>query len=88
MCSDAAARSSGSRSAKRIRLSNFACSCWARKVAWYRYCRRPAASTPVACSFALGLGEIQTSFHAGGITSARIRSSFASSAILLPRAST
>src|SRR5262249_9655991 len=30
-------------------------------------CRRPAASTPVACSFAPGLGAIQTSFHAGGI---------------------
>jgi hypothetical protein len=28
-------------------------------------------SIPVACSFAPALGEIQTSFHAGGITSAR-----------------
>src|SRR5207302_1145745 len=44
MCSTIAARRSGRRSAKRIRRSNFACACCARKSAWYRYWRRPAAS--------------------------------------------
>ena len=87
MCSAIAARSSGNRSAKRISLSYFACSWAARKSAWYRYCRRPALSTPVAWSFAPGRGEIQTSFHAGGMTSFSIRSSFASSRISIPRAS-
>ena len=42
---------------------------------------------PVACSFAPGRGEIQTSRQAGGIASASIRSSFAGSVIRLPRAS-
>jgi hypothetical protein len=87
MCSDIAVRMSGSFSANRISLSYFACSCAARKSAWYRYCRRPAASTPVACSFAVGDGEIQTSFHAGGIRSASIRAIFGRSVISFPRAS-
>ena len=39
---------------------------------------------PVACSFAVARGEIQTSFHAGGIASASIRASFRSSVIRLP----
>jgi hypothetical protein len=43
---------------------------------------------PVAWSFALGLGEIQTSFQAGGITSDSIRSSFSGSEIRRPLAST
>jgi hypothetical protein len=42
----------------------------------------------VACSFDDALAEIQTSFHAGGITSDLIRWSFSSSVIRLPRAST
>jgi hypothetical protein len=37
---------------------------------------------------ALGRGEIRTSFHAGGIASASIRSSFSGSVIRLPREST
>ena len=36
---------------------------------------RPAASKPVACSFAPGLGEIQTSRQAGGMTSSSMRRS-------------
>jgi hypothetical protein len=52
------------------------------------YCFRPAASTPVAWSFDEALGEIQTSFQAGGITSDLIRSSFSSSTMRFARAST
>jgi hypothetical protein len=88
MCFAIAARRSGSASAKRIRLSYFACSCCARYSGWNRYWRRPAASTPVACNFAFARGEIQTSFHAGGIVTASIRASYASSVIGFPREST
>jgi len=52
------------------------------------YWRRPAASRPVAWSFAVGRGEIQTSFQAGGIASRWIRYSFSASLMRLPRAST
>ena len=45
--------------------------------ALYRYCLRPALSIPVTCTLASGSGEISTSFHAGGITSLRMRSSAA-----------
>ena len=55
---------------------------------WYRYCVRPAASTPVAWSFAPGRGEIQTSRHAGGITSSSIRASCSGSVMRCPRPST
>jgi hypothetical protein len=41
----------------------------------------------VAWSFDPGRGEIQTSFHAGGITSDSMRASFASSVIRFPRES-
>jgi hypothetical protein len=44
-------------------------------------------SLPVACTFARPLGEIQTSFQAGGITSASMRSILSGSVIRLPRAS-
>ena len=53
--------------------------------AWYRYCFRPAASIPVAWIRAPGLGEIQTSRHAGGIARARMRSSCSSSRIARAR---
>ena len=43
---------------------------------------------PAVIGFALALGEIHTSFQAGGITSARMRSSLSSSVIAFPRAST
>jgi hypothetical protein len=39
---------------------------------------------PVACNFAVERGEMETSFHAGGIASASIRASFPSSEIRLP----
>ena len=87
MCSAIASRSAGSRSAKRTSRSYFACSCRARYSGWYRYWRRPAASTPTACSFAFARGEIQTSRQAGGMTSASIRASFAGSVIRFPRES-
>jgi hypothetical protein len=41
----------------------------------------------VACSFALARGEIQTSFHAGGMRSESILSSAAPSVIARPRES-
>jgi hypothetical protein len=41
----------------------------------------------VAWSFAVARGEIQTSFHAGGITSSSMRASFAASLIRFPRES-
>jgi hypothetical protein len=53
---------------------------------WYRYCRRPARSTPVAWSFALARGVIQTSRQAGGIRSDSIRARASSSAMRRPRA--
>jgi len=43
---------------------------------------------PVACSLAPERGEIQTSFQAGGMTSALIHSSFSASVMRFPRAST
>jgi hypothetical protein len=43
---------------------------------------------PVACSFERAVGAIHTSFQAGGIASDLIRSSFDSSVIGLPAAST
>ena len=46
------------------------------------------AIDPVAWSFAFGCGEIQTSRHAGGMTSASMRSTFSGSMILFPRALT
>jgi len=44
-------------------------------------------STPVACSFAVDLGEIHTSRQAGGITSDAMRASLSSSVMRFPRAS-
>ena len=40
----------------------------------YRYCQRPTRSRPIAWTAAPGEGLIQTSVHAGGRTSASIRS--------------
>ena len=40
---------------------------------WYRYWRRPAASTPTARMCAFGASAIQTSSHAGGIARSAIR---------------
>ena len=45
---------------------------------------RPVVSIPTAWSELLADGDIRTNFHAGGITSRRIRSSAASSFICLP----
>ena len=73
MCRSALRRMSGSRSPNRTGRSNFFCSPAARNAGSWRYWRRPAASTPVAWSFAREFGEIQTSRHAGGIASASMR---------------
>ena len=80
--------SPGRRLANSSNRSNFSRSCRARNASLYRYCFRPATSMPVACSFAPGLGEIQTSCQAGGIARSRIRSSCSSPPIGRPRALT
>ena len=67
---------------------NFRSSWAARYAGWYRYWRRPARSTPVAWSRAAGLGEIQTSRQAGGMTSSSMRRRCRSSVIGRSRAST
>ena len=80
-------RSRGSASAKSSISSNF---CWSRRVrqsAWYRYCLRPAASTPVAWRWPRGCMQIHTSSHAGGIASSRMRASVSSSSTRSPSAS-
>src|SRR5215217_7790300 len=68
--------------------SNFIASRRERHASWYRYCRRPAASvpTPWMCPFASG--QIQTSFHAGGIASESMRARISGSRTALPDAST
>ena len=65
---------SGACCAKAIIRSNLSASRRARQTSWYRYCRRPAASVPTACTWPFGSGQIHTSVHAGGIASARMRS--------------
>ena len=55
------------RLAKRTMSSNFSLSRRLRQPSWYRYCLRPAASVPVAWRWPRGSGQIQTSFHAGGM---------------------
>ena len=46
-----------------------------RHRSWYRYCRRPAASVPMAWMWPRGSAQIHTSCQAGGITRALIRAS-------------
>ena len=53
--------------------SNLAASRRVRQASWYRYWRRPAASVPTACRWPEGIGQIQTSFQAGGMARARMR---------------
>lgn len=53
----------------------------------YRYWPRPAESVPVACRFPLDQGQIQTSRHAGGMTSHRSRSFSSGSVIGCPAGS-
>src|SRR4051794_29150996 len=80
-------RMSGSACAKRTIESNFLRSCRSRHFSWYRYCLRPASSTPVAWMWPIGYGQIQTSCHAGGILSSPIRSSTSESEMRRPSSS-
>ena len=59
-------RRTGSARANDSTRRNFVTSCRTRQLGWYRYCRRPAASTPTACRCPCGSAQIHTSVHAGG----------------------
>lgn len=55
-----------------------------RHSSWYRYCRRPRSSSPIAWMWPRESGQIQTSVHAGGIASVLIRAITSGSRIRSP----